>query len=180
LNVTKSGTGGNNVFASGVPIQVVYGAAIASSGPSGTGVSLGSACNGDTPSSTQGIEIASVSFTPKKSNSIILIQTNSVAMWERSNISDHFYLWAANATDATILVKAGQYLQNFGSAGQNGGIVCINGIAASWGTGTKTISFRIGSTGGGSNYEYNPYYNAGGFSNATVGNFTYVITEIGQ
>jgi hypothetical protein len=180
LNVTKSGTGGNNVFASGVPIQVVYGAAIASSGPQGTGVSLGTACNGDTPSSTQGIQIASVSFTPKKANSLILIQTNSVAMWERSNISDHFYLWAANTTDSTILVKAGQYLQNFGSGGQNGGVMCLQGIAASWGTSTKTISFRIGSTGGGENYEYNPYYNAGGFSNATVGNFTYVITEIGQ
>jgi len=180
LNVTKSGTGGNNVFASGVPIQVVYGAAIASSGPQGTGVSLGTACNGDTPSSTQGIQIASVSFTPKKANSLILIQTNSVAMWERTNLSDHFYLWAANATDSTVLVKAGQYLQNFGSGGQNGGIVCLQGIAASWGTDTKTISFRIGSTGGGANYEYNPYYNVGGFSNATVGNFTYVITEIGQ
>jgi len=180
LSVTKSGTGANNVFASGVPIQVVYGAAIVSSGIQGTGVSLGTACNGDTPSSTQGIEIASVSFTPKKSNSLILIQTNSVAMWERTNISDHFYLWAANATDATILVKAGQYLLNFGSGGHNGGIVCLQGIAASWGTSAKTISFRIGSTGGGANYEYNPYYGTGGFSAATVGNFTYVITEIGQ
>ncbi len=101
-------------------------------------------------------------------------------MWERSNISDHFYLWAANSTDGTILVKAGQYLQNFGPAGQNGGIVCINGIASSWGTSTKTISFRIGSTGGGSNYEWNPYYAAFSGGEATVGNFTYVITEIGQ
>lgn len=180
LNVTKSGTGATNVFASGVPIQVVYGAAIASSGPQGTGVSLGTACNGDTPSATQGIQIASVSFTPKKANSLILIQTNSVAMWERTNLSDHFYLWAANTTDGTILVKAGQYLQNFGSGGQNGGIICLQGITTSWGTDAKTISFRIGSTGGGANYEYNPYYNVSGFSNATVGNFTYVITEIGQ
>ena len=81
---------------------------------------------------------------------------------------------------ATILVKAGQYLLNFGSGGHNGGIVCLQGIAASWGTSAKTISFRIGSTGGGANYEYNPYYGTGGFSAATVGNFTYVITEIGQ
>jgi hypothetical protein len=181
LNVTKSGTGGNNVFASGVPIQVIYGAVIASSGPQGTGVSLGPACNGTTPTSTQGLQIASVSFTPKKADSIILIQTNSVAMWERVNASDHFYLFAANATDETILVKAGQYLQSFGSNGQNGGIVCLQGVAASWGTSTKTISFRIGSSGdNGAYYEYNPYYNVGGFSNATVGNFTYVITEIGQ
>jgi hypothetical protein len=182
LSVTKSGTGANNVFASGVPIQVVYGAATVSSGGNGTssGYSLGTACSGDSPTSTQGIEIASVSFTPKKSNSLILIQTNNIVMWERTNISDHFYLWAANSTDATVLVKAGQYLQNFGPGSQNGGIVCLNGVASSWGTGTKTISFRIGSTGGGSGYDWNPYYNAGGFSAATVGNFTYTITEIGQ
>ena len=183
LNVTKSGTGGNNVFASGVPIQVIYGAATVTSGGQGTGTgySLGTACNSGTPTSTQGIEIASVSFTPKKANSLILIQTNSVVMWERTNISDHFYLWAANSTDATVLVKAGQYLTNFGPGNQNGGIVCLNGIASSWGTSTKTISFRIGSTGGGASYEWNPYYDAfGSGGSATVGNFTYVITEIGQ
>ena len=181
LNVAKSGTGGNNVFASGVPIQVVYGAAAVSSGAQGGGYSMGTPCNGDTPTYNQGLEIASVSFTPKKSNSLILIQTNNVVMWENSNVSDHFYLFATNATDGTVLVKAGQYLQNFGSGAQNGGIICLNGVASSWGTSTKTISFRIGTTGGnGAYYQWNPYYNVSGFSSSTVGNFTYVITEIGQ
>jgi len=181
LNVIKSGTGGGNVFASGVPIQVITGVATVSSGGNGTPTTLVSNCPGTTPAWNDGLQIASVSFTPKKSNSIILIQTNSVVMWERTNISDHFYLWASNYTDGIVLVKSGQYLQNFGPGYQNGGIISLCGSTSSWGTSAKTISFRIGTTGGsGNQFEWNPYYGTGGFDASTVGNFTYIITEIGQ
>jgi hypothetical protein len=45
----------------------------------------------------------------------------------------------------------------------------------------KTISFRIGSTGGSNaSFEWNPHYGAGGFNADTVGNFTYTIMEIAQ
>jgi hypothetical protein len=171
-----------NIFAPGTPIQVVTGNATVSSGAQGTGSSMGTnEAGGSTPAYNQGLNIAQTTFTPKSATSKILIMTNSVVMWERSNVSDHFYLWAANHTDGTILVKSGQYLYNFGPNGQNGGIISLNGTANSWGTTTKTIIFRIGTTGSsGAYYEWNPYYASAGFDAATVGNFTWTIMEIAQ
>ena len=182
LDVVGSGRFTGNVYASGVPLQVVAGNADVTSGAEGTGQSLVSNASGITPAWNDGLQVASISFTPKKSNSIILIQTNNIVMWERSNVSDQFYLWASNYTDGIVLVKSGQRLMNFGPGYQNGGIISLCGYFSSWGTSAKTISFRIGTTGGaaGAYFEWNPYYGASGFSSATVGNFTYVITEIGQ
>jgi hypothetical protein len=169
------------LFAPGTPIQVVTGNATVTSGPQGTGYSLGTNASGATPAWNAGIQIASTSFTPKSASSRLLIMTNSVAMWERTNVSDHFYLWASNSTDGNVLVKSGQYLYNFGPAGQNGGVIHLNSSASSWGTSTKTISFRIGSTGGANSaFEWNPYYDASGFNADTVGHFTYTIMEIAQ
>jgi hypothetical protein len=170
------------LFAPGTPIQVVTGTATVSSGGAGTGASMGTNEAGNqTPVYNQGLNIAQTTFTPKSATSKILIMTNNVVMWERSNVSDHFYLWAANHTDGTILVKSGQYLQLFGPGSSNGGIINLNGSASSWGTSTKTIIFRIGTTGSsGAYYEWNPYYGAAGFNADTVGNFTYTIMEIAQ
>jgi len=165
----------------GTPIQVVAGSTTFSSGGSGNSVSLGTSCSGASPAWSCGIQIVSVKFTPKRANSLILIQTNNLAAWETSNASDHFYLFASNTEDGNVLVKSGMYLQNVGgTSGANGGIMCLNGSANSWGTTQKTISFRLGTTGSGSVYQYNPYYNAGGFDASTVGTFTYIITEIAQ
>ena len=165
----------------GTPIQVVAGSTTFSSGGSGNSVSLGTGCSGASPAWSCGIQIVSVKFTPKRANSLILIQTNNLAAWETSNASDHFYLFASNTEDGNVLVKSGMYLQNVGGiGGANGGIMCLNGSANSWGTTQKTISFRLGTTGSGSVYQYNPYYNAGGFDASTVGTFTYIITEIAQ
>jgi hypothetical protein len=169
------------LFAPGTPIQVVTGTANVTSGAEGTGYSLISNAAGTTPAWNDGLQIASTSFTPKSSSSKILVMTNSVAMWERSNVSDHFYLWASNYTDGIVLVKSGQRLMNFGSGYHNGGIINLNGAFSSWGTSAKTISFRIGSTGGSSaSFEWNPYYGASGFNADTIGNFTYTIMEIAQ
>jgi len=165
----------------GTPIQVVAGSTTFSSGGSNSSVSLGTGCSGASPAYGCGTEITNVKFTPQRANSLILIQTNNVAAWETSNASDHFYLFASNSTDGNVLVKSGMYLQNVnGLGGANGGIMCLNGSANSWGTTQKTISFRLGTTGGGSVYQYNPYYAAGGFDASTVGSFTYIITEIAQ
>jgi len=169
------------LFAPGTPIQVVTGTANVTSGAQGTGYSLVSNAAGTTPAWNDGLQIASTSFTPKSASSKILIMTNSVVMWERTNVSDHFYLWASNYTDGIVLVKSGQYLNTFGPGGQNGGIINLNGAFSSWGASAKTISFRIGTTGGNNaSFEWNPYYGAAGFNADTVGNFTYTIMEIAQ
>ena len=169
------------LFAPGTPIQVVTGTATVTSGAEGTGCSLVSNAAGTTPAWNDGLQIASTSFTPKSASSKILVMTNSVVMWERSNVSDHFYLWASNYTDGIVLVKSGQRLMNFGSGYHNGGVINLNGAFSSWGASAKTISFRIGSTGGSNaSFEWNPYYGAGGFNADTVGNFTYTIMEIAQ
>ena len=169
------------LFAPGTPIQVVTGTANVTSGGAGTGTSLVSNAAGTTPAWNDGLQIASTSFTPKSASSKILIMTNSVVMWEKTNVSDHFYLWASNYTDGIVLVKSGQYLKNFGEGSQNGGIINLNGAFSSWGVSAKTISFRIGSTGGSNaSFEWNPYYGQGGFNADTVGNFTYTIMEIAQ
>ena len=169
------------LFAPGTPIQVVTGTANVTSGGAGTGTSLVSNAAGTTPAWNDGLQIASTSFTPKSASSKILIMTNSVVMWEKTNVSDHFYLWASNYTDGIVLVKSGQYLKNFGEGSQNGGIINLNGAFSSWGVSAKTISFRIGSTGGSNaSFEWNPYYGVSGFNADTVGNFTYTIMEIAQ
>jgi hypothetical protein len=168
------------LFAPGTPIQMVTGTTTWSSGPSDNSTGLGPSAGGSTPGYNCGCVITSVNFTPKSASSKILIQTTNVAMWETSNISDHFYLWASNDTAGTVLTKAGSYLQAFGQTNNNGAIVHLNGIANSWGTSSNTIAFRAGSSGGGAAYQYNPYYNAGGFDAATVGFFSYTIMEIAQ
>jgi hypothetical protein len=167
------------LFAPGTPMQVVAGSTTFSSGASDTTVGLGTAAAGSTPAYNAGCVIVSVSFTPKSATSKILIQTTNIAMWETANVSDHFYLFASNDTAGNVLTKAGSYLQAFGQSNNNGAIVSLNGITNSWGTSTNTISFRAASTGGGtSNYQYNPFYGAGGFNADTVGFFGYSITEI--
>jgi len=166
----------------GTPIQVVAGGTTLTSGPSGTNASLGTGCSGASPAHNCGTEITNIKFTPKRANSLILIQTNNVVVFETSNVADHFYLFASNSTDGNVLVKSGMYLPNFGGVGgANGGIICLNGSFSSWGATQKTISLRLGTTGGpGNYYSWNPYYGSGGFDASTVGNFTYIITEIAQ
>jgi hypothetical protein len=167
------------LFAPGTPIQIASGTATFSSGNSGQTAGLGSAVSGVTPAFNGGCVIASISFTPKSASSKLLIQTNNVAMWETANVSDHFYIWASNDTAGNVLTKAGAYLPIFGS-GNHGAIINLNGTANSWGTSSNTISFRVGTTGGTTNYQYNPFYGAGGFNSDTVGHFSYTIMEIAQ
>jgi hypothetical protein len=168
------------LFAPGTPIQIVTGTANTTSGNSGTNASLGSSAGGASPTYNAGCLITSVSFTPKSASSKILIQTNSVALWETQNVADHFYLWAANDSAGNVLVKSGAYLPLFGS-GLHGAIINLNGTANSWGTSANTISFRIGTSGGpGNYYQWNPWYGASGFNSDTVGHFSYTIMEIAQ
>jgi hypothetical protein len=172
------------LFAPGTPIQVVTGTAVATSGPSGNNASLGPTAGGSTPGYNCGCLITSVSFTPKSASSKILIQTNTISLWETANVADHFYLWASNDSAGTVLAKSGGYVLNLGQctgAGTQGAIINLNGAANSWGTSANTISFRIGTSGGAGNYyQWNPYYGVGGFSADTVGNFSYTIMEIAQ
>jgi hypothetical protein len=168
------------LFAPGTPIQIVTGTANTTSGNSGTNASLGTSAGGTSPTYNAGCLITSVSFTPKSASSKILIQTNSVALWETQNVADHFYLWAANDSAGNVLVKSGAYLPLFGS-GLHGAIINLNGTANSWGTSANTISFRIGTSGGpGNYYQWNPWYGASGFNSDTVGHFSYTIMEIAQ
>jgi hypothetical protein len=168
------------LFAPGTPIQIVTGTANTTSGSSGSSASLGTSAGGASPTYNAGCLITSVSFTPKSASSKILIQTNSVALWETQNVADHFYLWAANDSAGNVLTKSGGYLPLFGS-GLHGAIINLNGTANSWGTSTNTISFRIGTSGGpGDYYQWNPWYGAGGFNSDTVGHFSYTIMEIAQ
>jgi hypothetical protein len=168
------------LFAPGTPIQIASGTATFTSGDSGQTAGLGPGVGGATPAFDGGCVIVSISFTPKSANSKLLIQTNNVAMWETINVSDHFYIWASNDTAGNVLTKAGSYLANFGVCHNNGAIINLNGTANSWGTSANTISFRVGSTGGTSNYQYNPFYGAAGFNADTVGHFSYTIMEIAQ
>jgi len=171
------------IVAPGTPLQVVYGKTTVSSGNQSQLISLGPSSNGTTPGYNCGCLLTSVSFTPKRSNSIILIKTNNISMWETQNVSDHFYLWASNDTDGTVLAKSGAYIQNINciSIGSHGAIVNLNEGACSWGTTAKTIAFRIGTTGsGGCFYQVNPFYGVSGFDASTVGHFSYIIMEIAQ
>ena len=163
-------------------IQIVTGSAVASSGHSGNSVAMGTTVTNPRPTHNQGVSIGTQSFTPRFSNSNILVQTNNIYMSERANASDHFHLFLQDNTASTVLSHMAMYAP-FGivTFGNHGGVCNLNHAFASWGTTARTLEFRIGTDGGTStNFIWNPYYNSGSRNTTETGQFHWTLKEISQ
>lgn len=137
---------------------------------------LGGAFN---PTSTDGTQFHSFSFTPKFSNSKILLQSSNVVMGEYANATDEYYMAAYYDTTRIAIVAPTAGHAAFAS-GYNVAFHSFNHMFDSWGTSTKTIQVRVGSYASnvGSMYvNTNYYYNT--FAAGTR-NVSFSLMEVAQ
>ncbi len=112
------------------------------------------------PTSTSGTLYHSFNFTPRFSNSKLLLQSTNLLMGEYSNVGDEFFMAAFyDTTRVAMVVPSSPAMASRDSL--NFGFYSFNNVFNSWGTTEKTISIRIGSAGAGTsmyantNYQYN-------------------------
>lgn len=137
---------------------------------------LGGASN---PSSTDGTQFHTFSFTPKFANSKILLQSSNVVMGEYANATDEFYMAAYYDTTRIAIVAPTAGHASF-TNGQNVAFHSFNHMFDSWGTASKTIQVRVGSYASnvGSMYvNTNYYYNS--FAAGTR-NVSFTLMEVAQ
>jgi len=128
---------GSVTMPSGSVIQVVN-----------TNVQVSGANTGAAPSSTAGIELYSVSFTPLSSTSRIIVITSSVMNQELSNVGDVRWL-GAWADTTQIGVNSATPHASVHLAALNNAMQSLNHGIDSWGTTAKTIRIRGGGDGAG-------------------------------
>jgi len=114
------------------------------------------------PTSTSGILYHSFNFTPKFSNSKLLLQSTNLIIGEFSNVADEFFMAAFyDTTRVAMVVPSTPAMSSSGSL--NFGFYSFNNLFNSWGTTEKTINVRIGGSGSGgsmyanTNYQYNNF-----------------------
>jgi hypothetical protein len=129
------------------------------------------------PTSTSGTLYHSFNFTPRFSNSKLLLQSTNLLMGEYSNVADEFCMGAFYDTTRVALVVA--TAPAMATSSLNFGFYSFNNLFNSWGTTEKTINIRIGgSAGGGSMYANTNYqYNVFGSDNRIV---SFTLMEISE
>jgi hypothetical protein len=149
---TPSGTGvitsPNTIVSPGAIVQVV----------TATTTANGSTTSNGTPSPTLGLQLFNQSFTPKLSNSIILVQTSTISIHEESNASNNCWLGAWYDSTQIGVNSATINYTSFSGALQ-GGYFSLNHAISSWGTSTKNINIRAGMDAGTSYVNVNSYSN---------------------
>lgn len=149
---TPSGTGvitsPNTIVSPGQIVQVVTSKTTTNGTTTANGI----------PSPTIGLQLFNQPFTPKLTNSIILVQTSTVSIHEESNSSNNCWLGAWYDTTQIGVNSATVNYTSFSGALQ-GGYFSLNHTIASWGTSTKNINIRAGMDAGTS------YINVNGYSN---------------
>jgi len=130
------------------------------------------------PTSTSGTLFHSFNFTPKFSNSKILLQSTNVIIGEYANAQDEFFMAAFyDTTRVAMVVPTVPY--SSAASSLNFGFYSFNNIFNSWGTTQKTISIRVGAASSGTSAFVNTnfFYNTFGSPNRVV---SYTIQEIAQ
>jgi hypothetical protein len=170
VNNIADASGSGSTYAKGHIVQVVS---------FETTTKLAGTLGGSTnPTSTEGTFLTSASFTPKSADSKILIQSSNVIMGELTNTGDEFYMAAYyDTTRAAITVTGGSYIHFSGSLGF--GLASFNHVFSSWGTTTKTINIRAGSTYSGTNMYVNQNYHYNVFLDAARPT-SFTLMEIAQ
>ena len=132
--------GSNATFPSNHIVQVVTD----SKSHSGSGVSVTGSSNDITK--TDGYELFDTAFTPKYSNSKIIIQTSNVMIAEEANVGDWGWLSAWYDTTNVAFVFGSPSYNSFANA-YNFTILSFNHAFNSWGTTEKNIHIRGGMNG---------------------------------
>jgi hypothetical protein len=109
-----------------------------------------------------GALIGQVAFTPKYSNSTIILQTSHMAMNEKSNVADDFRISAFADRSLLGWRSSGVPYSNF-AGNLNAAHFHLHLAFTSWGLTTKTIQLRVDISGSNSAYyHFNGKYQAGG------------------
>jgi hypothetical protein len=96
------------------------------------------------PSSTGGVQLLTTSFTPRFSNSRILIETSNIPMSESSNNTNQFRIFAHAGSTLLGWSMSGIWNGNFsGSLATNLSGQYLHVLANSWGTDTRTIRLAV-------------------------------------
>ena len=161
--LTATTFAGSGASLTALPAAQLTGSLPAISGASLTGITTGkvlqmkstysddvmsASTSGSPTSSSAGVEVWNLTFTPTSSTSKLLIQTSSVSVYEGSNNGDK--AWLALWLDTTFqnAVSGNWHHGSFNSSLQ-GGFESLNQVVDSWGTSAKSIKVRAGMDGGG-------------------------------
>lgn len=126
----------------------------------GTYNSNGSTTNtSNPPTYTGGLELFSVSFTPRKSTSKIIVQSSTCSMHEESNTGNVMWLGAWYGSGNVIGVNSGGVNYTSFNGALQGSYLCLNHSVASWGTTAQTITIRAGGDSSTLYVNYNSYSN---------------------
>jgi hypothetical protein len=136
------------------------------------GLMSGSYTAGVPSTITNGGEVFSLSFTPKRSNSVLLAQTSSISIHEESNFADT--PWLALWDGSTFIsANSGTWRYSNFASGFNGAYRTLNESWILTDSNTRTISVRAGFNGGsGTTYingnSYHAYTGSSGRARLTV------------
>jgi len=98
------------------------------------------------PSTSNGIQYTTFTFTPVSSTSKILITSSNLSLYENSNVADTFYMAAYYDTTRIAI----SYCPNRNTSYRdykNMSYQSFNQVFDSWGTSQKTIQVRVGAAG---------------------------------
>ena len=127
---------------------------------------LSTTTQGSPSTITNGVEVFSISFTPQRSNSILLAQTNSISIHEEANFGD--IPWLALWDGSTFIsANSGTWIYSlFSGPGLHGAYRTLNESWTLTNSNTRTISVRAGiNAGSGTTYiNGNTYANYTGSS----------------
>ena len=126
---------------------------------------------------TNGAEVFSISFTPQRSNSVLLAQTSSISIHEEANFGD--IPWLALWDGSTFIsANSGTWLYNLFRNSYNGAYRTLNESWTLTNSNTRTISVRAGINAGSGT----TYINGNSYSNYTgsSGRVSLTVWEIAQ
>lgn len=151
---TVAGTGTISVAAGNTIVQPGMTLQIATSTYDGV---VSTSANGS-PSLSTGIQLFSVSFTPKFATSLILVQTSTISIEEIANSGDKGWLGLFDG-DTFIAANSGGPLYTHFASNLNVTHVSLNNSWIAGSTSTRTIQVRAGFDGGTAYINGNSTYN---------------------
>lgn len=135
---------GNWSWGSGVPQHTIIQVVTDENSNTGAGVTV-TGSHGS--SNSHGYQLFNTSFTPKFSNSKILIQTSNVFIGEEANNGNWGWINAWYDTTKVASATGTSHYSAFSNL-YNWTLLCLNHAFNSWGTTTKSINVRCGMDAG--------------------------------
>lgn len=105
--------------------------------------------NGPPDTITNGYQVFSISFTPIRATSLIIVQTSSIAISEENNAADMCWLALWNGS-SFVAANSGTWLYNHFTNNYNAAHLNINEQFVAGSTTTRTIQVRAGMNSGSS------------------------------